>query len=496
MNVRAALLCVFFFTAPAFAQETALPDTFAARQLGEWLRVFARGDQDAYTTFISERYAKALLVETSAAYRAGLAGRMFLDAHAFAIRVIERSTQQEIAVLAQSTLTGLWYRLTMTVEADAPHRITAYGAQRIQPPNARKLGPGDLIKEIERFVKTISDADAFSGAILIARDGKTVYSAAHGWASEEYRTSVNLDTKFNIASIGKNFTAVAIEQLHEAGKLSLDDNVGKYLPDYPSADVREKVTLRHLLTHTSGLGDIYSPKYECLKASLREVSDYFPLFADDPKPLAFTPGERWQYSNIGYIILGRIIEVVSGENFFDYVRNHVFKPAGLRNTDYFAADIDTPNRATGYTHFVDQGNNNYEFHLGQKRNTLLRATVRGNPQGGALATAPDLLRYTNALKSGKLISAGALAEMTTPKVEARKIDAAITYWGYGFEIETIGGQRVLGHTGGDFGVSSVFRLYPDSGNYTVIVLSNTDRGGQIAIYKIQELILSGKSLTP
>jgi CubicO group peptidase (beta-lactamase class C family) len=383
--------------------------------------------------------------------------------------------------------------LTFTVENEPPHLITAYSAQRIQPPNAQKLTPTSVVREIGRFVKTISDARAFSGTVIIARDGKVVFSAATGWASEDYRAPVNIDTKFNVASIGKSFTAVAVEQLREAGKVSLDDTVGRFLPDFPNSDVRDKVTLRHLLTHTSGLGDIYSPKYECLKGSLRQVSDYFPLFTDDPKPLAFAPGERWQYSNIGYIILGRIIEVASGENYFDYIRRHVFEPAGLHNTDYFDADIDTPNRATGYTNFIDLGNNNYEFRLGQTRNTQLRTTVRGNPQGGAFATAPDLLRYANALKNGKLISSTDFADMTTAKVEARRIDAAVTYWGYGFEIETIGGKHVMGHTGGDFGVSSVFRMYPDAGNYTVIVLSNTDRGGQIAIYKIQELILYGKS---
>ena len=257
--------------------------------------------------------------------------------------------------------------------------------------------------------------------------------------------------------------------------------------------MREKVTIRHLLTHSSGLGELYSPKYVCLKASLREVGDYFPLFSDDPKPLAFAPGERWQYSNIGYILLGAIVEKVSGENFYHYIRRHVFQPAAMTGTDYFEADIDTPTRATGYTYFIDLGNNDYEFRLGQLRNTVLQGTIRGNPQGGAFATAGDLLRYSRALAGGKLVSARSFEEMSTPKIEARRIDAAVTSWGYGLELENVAGQRVIGHTGGDFGVSSVFRMYPDSGNYTVVVLSNTDRGGQIAIYKLQELILFGRS---
>ncbi|HEX8172316.1 MAG TPA: serine hydrolase domain-containing protein [Thermoanaerobaculia bacterium] len=458
-------------------------------QLQAWLRVFASGDQPAFARFIAANYAKALLDETGADVRAGLAGRTWLDARAFEIVSVEKSTDTEVTVLARSTLTRLWFRISMTVEAEPPHRIAAYAAQRIQPPHPKPLSSEELVREVSAFVDRIAAADAFSGTILIAKDGKPIYQTARGYASRAYDAKINLDTKFNLASIGKNFTAIAILQLIEAGKLSFDDKVGKLLPDYPNAEVREKVTIRHLLTHTSGLGELYSPKYECLKGSLREVRDYLPLFQDDPHPLEFAPGDHWQYSNAGFILLGAILERVSGENFYEYIRRHVFAPARLSSTDYYEADAEVPNRATGYTHFLDLGENNYEFHIDVLRNTLLRTTVRGNPQGGAFSSAPDMLRYANALPT--LVSPKTLADMTTAKVEARRVDAAVTYWGYGFELEEINGHHVYGHTGGDFGVSSVFRVYPDAGNYTVIVLSNTDRGGQIAIYKIHELILFG-----
>ena len=459
-------------------------------QLDAWLRVFAGGNQEAYRVFIAEHYTPPLLTETSADYRAGLAGRTWLDARSFEIVTIEKSSETEITALARSTLTGLWYRISMAVEAAPPHRITAYTAQRIQPPQATKLSTRELVAEAGALIDRLAAADAFSGTILLAKDGKPIYEAARGFASRQYAARVNRDTKFNLASIGKNFTAIAILQLVEQGKLALNDPIGKHLPDYPNADVREKVTIHHLLTHTSGLGDIYGVKYDCARLNLRSVRNYFPIFADDPKPLAFTPGERWQYSNIGYILLGAIIEKVTGSDFYDHIRAHVFRPAGLTNTDYYEADRDTPNLATGYTHFKSLDAGDYEFRLNELRNTLPGATIKGNPQGGAFSTAPDLFRYTLALP--KLVRPETLALMTAPKVEARRVDAAITSWGYGFELENVNGQRVMGHTGGDFGVSSVFRLYPDSGNYTLIVLSNTDRGGQIALYKLQELILFGR----
>jgi CubicO group peptidase (beta-lactamase class C family) len=467
-----------------------LPTTPAGTQLAQWLPVFAAGNQEAFRVFIAERYAKPLLDETPADYRAGLAGRTWLDAHAFDVVTIEKSSDTEIVVLARATLTGLWYRITMAVEAAPPHRITAYTTQRIQPPHATKLTTRELVREARALIDRLAAADAFSGTILLAKDGVPIYETARGWASRQYAYRVRRDTKFNLASIGKNFTAIAILQLVEQGKLALDDRVGKFLPDYPNADVRDQVTIHHLLTHTSGLGDIYGARYDCLRMSLREVRDYFPLFADDPKPLAFTPGERWQYSDIGYVLLGAILEKVTGANFYEHIRTHVFQPAGLANTDYYEADKNTPNVATPYTNFVVFGDGKYDFRLNELRNTLPSATPRGNPQGGAFSTAPDLLRYTLALP--RLVSPKTLALMMSPKVEARRVDAAIESWGYGFELETVNGQRVMGHTGGDFGVSSAFRLYPDSGNYTLIVLSNTDRGGQVALYKLQELILFGR----
>ncbi len=465
-----------------------LPTTPAGTQLARWLPVFAGGNQEAYRVFIAEHYAKPLLDETPADYRAGLAGRTWLDARGFEIVTIEKSSDTEIGVLARATLTSLWYRITLAVEAAPPHRITNYVTQRIQPPHATKLSTPELVAEARKLMDRLAAADAFSGTILLAKDGVPIYETARGFASRQYAARVNRDTKFNLASIGKSFTAIAILQLVEQGKIALNDPVGKYLPDYPNADVREKVTIHHLLSHTSGLGDIYGAKYDCIRMSLREVRDYFPLFADDPKPLAFTPGERWQYSNIGYLLLGAILEKATGTNFYEHIRAHVFRPAGLTNTDYYEADKDTPNLATPYTNFVVFGDGKYEFRLNELRHTLATATPRGNPQGGAFSTAPDLFRYTLALP--RLVKS--LELMTTPKVEARRVDAAVTSWGYGFELENVSGQRVMGHTGGDFGVSSAFRLYPDSGNYTLIVLSNTDRGGQVALYKLQELILFGR----
>lgn len=467
-----------------------LPDAPAARQLADWLVAFGRGDQDEYVRFIRERYGNAILGYDTAANLADRQARRYVDTLGLQAGPVEESKPTEITVLAQAKLTGLWYRLTLKVEPDAPHRISEYTQQRIRPPGKLQLmNESDLVANIKAFMARLSAADAFSGTLLVAKDGEVIFEFVCGQASKAYDATNRLDTRFNIASVGKTFTAVSIMQLVEAGKLSLTDTVGKFLPDYPNPDVRDKVTIHQLLTHTSGLGDYHGPKYILKQNTLRRPADYLPLIEETM--LAFEPGARMQYSNSGYLLLGLVIERASGVGYFDYVRTHIFEPAGMMGTGYFEADMDTPNLATGYTNFEDKGEDYHEFHLGVRRN--VRLGVKGNPQGGAFATAEDLLRFSEAFRDGLLVGSPTVELMTTPKYFFRKYSTDDIWYGYGFELENINGQRVIGHGGGDLGVSSGVRWYPDSGNYTVVVLSNYDRGGIITIDKLQEMIVLGKS---
>ena len=490
------LFCLLFvqvgFVTGQSKQDTTIPDTIAGKKLKEWLRVFAAGNQNEFARFIAANYSKILIDQDTAVDRADRQARTYLDARNFNIRRVEKSEPQEIVVLAQAALTDLWFRLTMKVEAESPHRITEYVSQRIQPPanSQKKLNEREIVREIKTFIEKLAAADAFSGTVLLAKDGKPIFKTVHGLASKAYNVPNRLDTKLNIASITKMFTAVAIAQLAEQGKVSFTDTVGKHLPDYSNKKVAEKVTIHHLLSHTSGLGDYHGAMYMQRKGVLRQVRDYFPLFVD--APLSFEPGERWQYANTGFILLGAIIEKVSGENYFDYVRKHIFKPAAMTNTDFYEADVDTANLATGYTNFEDLGDDNFQFRLGQRRNTSLYNGARGSSAGGAYSTLDDLFDFSLALRGGKLISAKSYDLLTANKVMARKYDAGQTFWGYGFELENIHAQRVIGHGGGDLGISSALRWYPDSGNYTLVVLSNYDRGGILTVVKLQEMIVQNQ----
>jgi CubicO group peptidase (beta-lactamase class C family) len=209
-----------------------------------------------------------------------------------------------------------------------------------------RLTEADALKALSARADQLARDDEFSGAVLVARHGKVLLQKAWGLADRKERTPDTPDTKFRIGSMNKMFTAVATLQLVEAGKLALDDPIGKHLTGYPNKDVASKVTVRHLLTHTGGTGDIFGPGFEQNRLKLREHSDYVKLFGS--RGLTHEPGARHEYSNYGYVLLGALIEAVSGASYYDYVRDNVFRRAGMTSTDSLPESEHVPNRAVGY----------------------------------------------------------------------------------------------------------------------------------------------------
>jgi CubicO group peptidase (beta-lactamase class C family) len=260
--------------------------------------------------------------------------------------------------------------------------------------------------------------------------------------------------------MNKMFTAVATLQLAEAGKLALDDAVGKHIPGYPNRDVATKVTVRHLLTHTGGTGDIFGLEFDRNIQTLREHGDYVKLFGS--RPPSFEPGSRFEYSNYGFVLLGAIIEAASAESYYDYVRENVFRPAGMTSTDSLPESVDVPNRSIGYMH-------PYFGSAWLLPNTDL-LPWRGTAAGGGYSTVGDLSRFADALTSHELLSAA-----STELLLAGKIDL-----GYGFEYalgffdaRDESGNGWVGHGGGAPGMNGDLRIYPKSG-YVVAVLANLD----------------------
>ena len=302
-------------------------------------------------------------------------------------------------------------------------------------------GGETLAATLDSAIRSRAAADSFSGAVLVAKDGVPLLRAGYGWADREARLPVTPETKFNLGSIDKLITRIAVWQLVAAGKLALDVPVGTYLADYPNRDVRERVTARQLYNMSSGVGDFFNEEFRRRHAEIRTVDDYLSLFANEP--LQFEPGTARAYSNGGYIILGKLIERLSGESYYDYVLAHIAGPAGMRDTRHFFSAERVANRAVGYT--VMRG-------PPPSPNTASLAG-RGSPAGGGYSTVDDFLRLDAALRRGSLLP-GTFRDSILPS---------------GFRS---GGSEALLYGGGGPGTNTQYASLPDG--YTIIVFANAD----------------------
>jgi D-alanyl-D-alanine carboxypeptidase len=317
-------------------------------------------------------------------------------------------------------------------------------------------GADDWVPAFRAIAEAESAEERFAGAVLVCRGGERILAEAYGLADRGRGIPNEVSTRFRNASLTKMFTGVAVGQLVQAGLMDLAAPVGSYLTDYPSREVATKVTIHHLLTHTGGTGDIFEPEYQERREQIRTVADFLQLFGRrDP---LFEPGAWFDYSNYGFILLGAVIEQVSGKSYYDYLDDHVFAPAGMARSGALPYDA-VPDLAVGYT--ADSGQ------IAPNTDTL---PYRGSPAGGTYTTVEDLSRFAAALIGHRLLDARHTALVTTAKLNAG--------WGgrcvaYGFLDRTVYGIRTLGCVGGSPGVSAELTIYPDSG-HVVAVLANLD----------------------
>ncbi|HLX12647.1 MAG TPA: serine hydrolase domain-containing protein [Bacteroidota bacterium] len=332
-----------------------------------------------------------------------------------------------------------------------------------------------IAKPLGEFLDSRTGEDAFSGVVMVAKGANVIFIKAYGISDKKTNRLNTVDTRFNIGSLNKMFTAVAIAQLAQQGKLSFDDVVSKFLPDYPDPVVANGVSIRQLLTHTSGLGNYFNGKFVSARTKLTTVQSYLPLFQDD-RP-SFSPGDKYEYSNEGYIVLGAIIEKASGEDYYSYVKKHIFIPSGMNSTGFYMDDsaAESMSVAVGFTDF---GGKPGEL----KPNTDLRE-VRGGPAGGGYSSANDLLKFREALFGNTL-----LTPAYTDTVLTGRVTTPFGMYAFGFGVEHHGTQTILGHAGGIPGAFARLDMYPDLG-YTVVILSNLDApGSKPVVEKIRELI--------
>jgi len=347
----------------------------------------------------------------------------------------------------------------------------------------RELRPGGAYG---RLVAKLAAADRFSGTVLLAYRGRPVLELAYGMADKARSIPNQMDTLFDVASIGKTFTAVAIMQLAQQNEIAFDDTIGKFLDGFP-AEVAGTVTVHQLLTHTSGIGEYaqFREYWEASKtwSSVEEVFEGTVNFIRGmPRQPEFTPGTRWRYSNAGYQVLGAIVAAVSKEkNYYDYVRKHVFLPARMRRTDFYtkpqilaADDVAHPYATDPVT--------------GERVDSTLTEMFPfvGTPAGGAHSTVRELLNFVRALHEDGTLLEPAFAELATsgkmvvPAAFGPDLPRQNMFWAYGFEATTFNHRRIRGHSGGStLGASNMLSFYPDL-NWVSVSLSNyPDRNAEM-----------------
>lgn len=445
MTIRLiALVCVF--ASVASAQPT-VPATPAGRVLSAWLAAFNSGDLAALQAFDAAHRPDAPPISVTQRFRSDTGG--------FTLVRIERSTPTAVTALLEENEARRLARLELEVSDGATPVVvssTLREAARTADVPLARLSEAETISAVTAKIDDQLKADRFAGAVLIGRRGRIVFQKVVGLANRESQTANTLDTKFRNGSMNKMFTATAVMQLVEGGKLSLDDAVGKVISNYPNPEVARKVTIRHLLGHTGGTGDFFGPLFMKNRLTLKTHADYVAMFGDRA-PL-HEPGAEFRYSNYGMVLLGAIIEQVSGMSYFDYVRTRIFEPAGMTSTGSLPEVDPVPNRSIGYMRRNDAWVPNAD--------TL---PWSGTSAGGGYSTVGDFFRFAEALQSGKLVSSASLMQMTTPGIERQ--------YGFGMSIAGEGATRSFGHSGGAPGQNGDLRIFPESG-YVVVALSNLD----------------------
>jgi CubicO group peptidase (beta-lactamase class C family) len=467
-----------FLLSLAMALTQAPPSTASGRHLVALVEAINTRDSSAILRFGREHYSPSALAQTGGEAR--LLERWLevgTNYGALEIDSVIATSDLETTAWARGTISKAWLSVRLFADSAEPHRVVRIGLGRgLRPPYADARVPvlagASLVRHIEDYLKRLAGADLFSGVVLVVHHGKPVITATHGFADQGRRAAFKLDTPFDIASIGKLFTAVAIGQLAERGALRLTDTIGKYVPELPAA-LGRRITIAQLLEHSSGLGELGPGLDSAMRRTVR-VADMVALLRDTT--LAFPPGTNVLYSNRGYVILGAVVERAGRRAYADYLREEIFVPAGLTRTGLLQATELPGDRARRYTRYSTLRS---AWTPGPRVEFAPELDLAPGPHGGATSTAEDLVRFAAALTGGRLLSGAMLKQMTEPQVGTGR--------SLGFQIGGDGAARYFGHGGGAPGMNSLLRVFPGMG-YTVVVLSNYDSGANLAGAYITEVL--------
>lgn len=429
------LACCLVFALLAAGQEGPPPEIRS--HIDALVRALNSGSSDEGEKMAQDHFSRSELKRHSAEERKQTFDRVRQDFGTISLGRIDGPDQPlQLHIKGSTGANGV---IELKLEQDTPYRIDDLRVKigtdhdtsesSIAPPLVNGgMSNQQLTAALDNYFRKLTASDVFSGNVLVAKDGRAVYQKSFGFAERANKVANNSATRFNLGSINKTFTKTAIQQLIARGKLSLTDTVGTLLPDYPQEATRA-ATVDQLLRHTAGVADVFGEEFsQSAKDRFRSNADYY-KFVSSLKPL-FAPGARKQYCNGCYIVLGAIIERVSGIPYEKYVEANIFKPAGMPTAGSVQTDGIFPNVAIGYSkHTAD----------GQLRSNVLMHGASGSAAGGWYATTADLLAYAQSMRDGR--------------------------------IPDVAPANGIGIAGGAPGINSVLE---QNGNWTVIVLANLD----------------------
>jgi CubicO group peptidase (beta-lactamase class C family) len=442
----AAIAASALMSFPARA-DVAIPDTPAGHALATWINAVNSGDAKKIQAYI-DTYHRKSTPET-------WIGLHKLTGDLSVLKFIKSESNDVYAIIGEADTDDVLYA-KYTLDPKDPTKITfgeIGGTDRPADVAIPRLSQDDALKALTAKIDGLVAQDQWMGAVLVESHGKILLDRAWGYADRDAKIPLKVTDKFRLGSMDKMFTAVSILQLVARGKLSLDATVGQYLPDYPNKDIAGKATIRMLLTHSGGTGDIFGDEFDKHRLELKTLADYVKLYG--ARAPEFPPGTSNDYSNFGFILLGVIIQKVSGEDYYDYVQKHIFEPAGMTGSGFLPESVSVPGRVNGY--------------MPKDGKWLINTDTlpwRGTSAGGGYSTLADLLKFAHAMMDGKLLPNDLRDAATRSQTKG-------DWYGYGFEVHDTGLAHSYGHTGGAPGMSAELRVYP-AVKTVIIGLCNVD----------------------
>ncbi|HET9951851.1 MAG TPA: serine hydrolase domain-containing protein [Candidatus Eisenbacteria bacterium] len=397
---------------------------------------------------------------------------------------------RSLHVFARKHGTRLWRDFQFRYDTEPPHRLTqlvfiAEVAEPVYLPNSALASP-EALAWLNGYVDKLVREDDLSGALLVARGDSVLFQRYFGHEDAGRSRPVRAETRFNLGSGNKMFTALVVMRLVEEGKLRLDQPISEFFPDFPDTHVTKAITIRQLLAHSSGLGDYLTEAFERDGRRATRLEEFVPFAYAEFRANGsyFAPGSEHRYSNTGFLLLGRIIETITGKDYYDVVRETIYAPLGMSRTDHYLADGSVPDLARPLTRApADSGATPGEGSWVEAPHGL-----RGTSAGGGFSTCADILRFARALVAGRVVSPAALAAMTTPQPP---LEGAMSAYGLGFLLESsLGGRLSFGHGGTAPGVNFEFRYFPDD-DVTLIVFGNQDNGAYDDLRKNVTKLVTG-----